>query len=222
MSGVLHGLLAAVGQRQPDYSVYFDGTGDSLSVSGSGFNISTGDFTAECWFYFSGPFFYDVVFSSTAAYQTTNNLRLITNVGENRLALANHGGLILQASSLFTENVWNHVAVVRSGSTVTMYQNGVSVGSMTYSNTVASDTFYIGNALGDANDYSAKGYISNFRVVKSAVYTANFTPPTARLGAVANTVLLTCQDSTFKDNSSNNLTITANGNAAVNSLDPFS
>ena len=221
MSGVLHGLLAAVGQRQPDYSVYFDGTGDSLTVSGSGFNISTGDFTAECWFNITGPFFYDVVFSSTAAYQTTNNLRLGTNVSENKLILANHLGIFLTASSTFVTGVWNHVAVVRSGSTVTMYQNGVSVGSTTYSTPVASDTFYIGNVTGDGNDYAAKGYISNFRLVKSAVYTANFTPPTARLGAIANTVLLTCQDSTFKDNSSNNLTVTANGNAAVNGFDPF-
>jgi hypothetical protein len=66
------------------------------------------------------------------------------------------------------------------------------------------------------------GNISNLRVVKgTAVYTSNFTPSTTPLTAITNTVLLTCQSSTFIDNSANNFAIAAAGTSQPRILNPF-
>jgi hypothetical protein len=58
-------------------------------------------------------------------------------------------------------------------------------------------------------------------VVGTAVYTANFTPPTAALTAITNTQLLTCQSNRFVDNSSNAFAITRNGDVSVQAFSPF-
>jgi hypothetical protein len=89
----------------------------------------------------------------------------------------------ISSSSSFRVNSWNHIAGVRSGNTLTTYVNGiaggttVSLSGVTVSNP-ASSTLKIGSY----NNGSAyiTGYVSNFRIVKgSAVYTGNFTPPSA-------------------------------------------
>ena len=92
-----------------------------------------------------------------------------------------------------------------------MFVNGTLIGSATNDpNTYVQTGMTIGNA---GSSQFFPGYISNLRVVKgTALYTSTFTPPTAPLAAVANTVLLTCQSPMFADNSSNNLTITASSN----------
>jgi hypothetical protein len=87
-------------------------------------------------------------------------------------------------------NTWNHVAVVRSGTTITMYLNGTSVGTYTKSGTtlVGTSRPCIGAYPGFDN---LNGYISNLRVVKgTAVYTGNFTPPTSPVTAITGTSLL--------------------------------
>ena len=66
------------------------------------------------------------------------------------------------------------------------------------------------------------GYISDLRVVKgTAVYTDTFTPPRTRLTAITNTKLLTCHLPYFKDGSSDNHTLTVNGNTYLESFAPY-
>jgi hypothetical protein len=62
--------------------------------------------------------------------------------------------------------------------------------------------------------------MSNMRVLKGSGYTS-VTVPTAPLTAVTNTQLLTCQSNRFVDNSTNNFTITRNGDVSVQAFSPF-
>jgi hypothetical protein len=96
------------------------------------------------------------------------------------------------STALATPNAWTHLAFVRQSGTFKLYINGVldfsSTGISASLNTF--DKFDIGrNQDGSLPDFN--GNISDFRYVKgTAVYTANFTPPTAPLTAISGTQLL--------------------------------
>lgn len=93
------------------------------------------------------------------------------------------------SASATTTNTWYHWAVVRSGSTVSIYRNGTLRGSsFTNSDNIndSSTPFVVGNTNTFATNAAFVGYITNFRLVKGlAVYTGNFTTPTSALTATA-------------------------------------
>ena len=73
-----------------------------------------------------------------------------------------------------------------------MYINGVLVGSATVSNDFSQPKATIGSDVNTGESWD--GFISNFRLIKgTALYTSNFTPPSAPLTDVTNTKLLCCQ-----------------------------
>ena len=196
----------------------FDGTGDYLiAASNAAFAYGTGDFTFECWI------------NPTIAHNgyildhgTSGNTGTIELSGDSKIIYYNtSSGVIQTASSVVAIGAWTHVAVVRLSGTTKIYINGVSSAS-------GADTFnyptqrVVVGAYSASLIYNFNGYISNLRIVKgTAVYTANFTPSTVPLTAITNTSLLTCQSSRFVDNSTNNFTLTANGNVAVQPFSPF-
>lgn len=196
------------------YTGYFDGTGDYLSTpSNAAFGIDSGDFTIECWVYlnsYTSGATTDIVYGS-------NNLQNFhiggTTNSPGKLGYYNGGGVSSSTGDV-PLNTWTHIACTRSGTTVRLFRNGAVVGTNTMSTTSpGAISLTIG---GNTTGAYLNGYISNLRIVKgTALYTSSFTVPASLLSNVTNTVLLTCQDPTFKDNSSNNFTITAVGNAAI-------
>jgi hypothetical protein len=80
-----------------------------------------------------------------------------------------------------TLNTWYHIAIVRSGSSITVYANGQSIGTGTYApNDQQFAEFCLGSLFYTTGYLQfLSGYVSNFRFVKgTAVYTGAFTPPT--------------------------------------------
>ena len=113
---------------------------------------------------------------------------------------------------------WTYIAVTRSGTTVTMYINGVSQGTWTSSATF-SGTIKVGAEFYNGVYYSSmSGYISNFRVNNTTAINA---VPTTPLTAVSGTIFLTCQSNRFIDNSANTYAITVNGTPSVQRFNPF-
>jgi hypothetical protein len=118
-------------------------------------------------------------------------------------------------------NTWYHIAAVRHGSNITFYNNGVS--SFTYvtatSGYVQTNPTYttLGAAI-NTNDFDYEGSMTNMRlVIGSAVYTGNFTPPSAPLSTITSTQFLlnTLPYNVLKDETSK-YTFVSSYNATVN------
>jgi hypothetical protein len=131
-------------------------------------------------------------------------------------------GSSINPSTVLSLNTWYHLAVVRNGSNAYFYINGtLSLSSSSFTNGAAGGSTLIGYDQSDSLAHFY-GYISNLRITNTIVYTGNFTPPTSHLTAVSGTQLLTLQNSTFIDNSSNNYTITNNNSVTTtSSIVPF-
>ena len=224
-------------------SVYFD-SGDYIATPQSAtFNVSVGDWTIEAWYYS----FSDL--SQSARYMTfTPSAGAVYGVlpGNNAFILNQFGTSSPITTSIpSTLNRWQHIALVKIGSTTTLYINGIAGGSGTVSWVNADTTIYVGGNPGTyAYDYT--GYVSDFRVVKgTGIYTGNFTPPNAPLSVsgsssqypltanvnttfpTANVALLTAQNNqphnntTFLDKSNYRQLVTRTGNPNQGTFSPY-
>ena len=200
-------------------SAYLDGSGDYLSVADStDFNVASGaDWTLEFWGYYTNVSANNQIvdtrpsgsngFYFTAAVDTNKKVYFFTN-----------SGYVLTTAASININEWVHIAFVRSSGTLKIYINGTA-DSNTYSdsNTYISGNWWIGTRQSSAGSWTY-GSMSNFRFVNgTAVYTSNFTPPTAPLTAITNTkLLLNMADGQAIDSAAqNNLTLAGNANTST-------
>ena len=202
------------------WSNYFNGSTDYLTVASNAALNLTADFTVETWAF---------------ATATTNAVDQVFNYGFFIFMLYHNGTswtveIGNGSSNYFTLtgtaslNAWHHFAITRNANTYTFWIDGASAATTTNANAPATSgaTLSIARSQGSSTQWFT-GYLSNFRIVKgTAVYTGAFTPSTTPLTAITNTSLLTCQSNRFKDNSTNNFTITANGTPKVQAFQPFS
>jgi hypothetical protein len=160
-------------------SGYFDGTGDSLTIpANSVFALGTGNYTIEGWFYSltSGSSLRGMIDFRTAA-TGTNGLMLRENNGGFLVYLNN--ATILSTTTGRVANQWQHVALVRNGTTVTLYVDGVSQTSVTSSTNLTDNVMRISGFVDTQSSvYTYNGYMDDIRITKYARYTAAFTPPT--------------------------------------------
>jgi hypothetical protein len=212
-----------------EWSNYFDGTGDYLTVpDNAAWAFGSGDFTLEAWFYREKDgtqFIVSQQDNSSApgsawimSLNSSSQLRGILYYGNNAYDI--------NSSTTVPKNQWVHIAAVRTSSTFSLFENGVRVATTNVSTSAANDsaqTVAIG-ARNNGND-AVGGYLSNVRVIKgSGPYNATqttLTVPTAPLTAISNTQLLTCQSNRFVDNSTNAFAITRNGDVRVTPFSPF-
>ena len=219
---------------QTGWGNYFDGTGDYLTVANNVALQMSGDFTWEAWVYplsLPGGANFKTFWAQRASGTTGSTiggpLVVFDSAGSLLLFIANAASNAWSVSGFDTGldvslNQWQHIALVKSGTTVTLYKNGTGGTSTTHSTAVGtSGSLSIMAGAADGAQV-VDGYMSNFRVVKgTAVYTSNFTPSTTPLTAITNTSLLTCQSNRFIDNSTNAFAITRNGDVSVQAFSPF-
>jgi hypothetical protein len=167
-------------------SMSFNGSSQALLIAATPqFNFSTNNFTIECWFNqtsklssypclinFNGPWG-----SGVFEFQVNTN-----DVGNKVcFSINNGGGNILTSTTNPTFGTWYHAAVVKDGSTLRLFVNGIQEASATYTNDINLSMNTTAN-VGGISDKYFNGYIDDLRITKGiARYTSNFTPPTAPL-----------------------------------------
>jgi len=172
-------------------SGYFNGSSDSVSTSQTfALPTSTTPFTMEAWVYFST---FSSVTIASSAYAGSGPIPFVMGMGSGNggtvsatpwfgFFTGSAWGTTVQSSTSLSLNTWYHIACVYTGSTATIYANGVSIATASVAawQVVSQAGFYIGRRWDTASPGPYfNGYISNFRfVIGTAVYTGTFTPPT--------------------------------------------
>jgi len=162
------------------------GSNDYINIAGSSdFNFGTDDFTIEFWMYRTHTA-YGVVVETRGGEDTTSTDGItfyLGSGGNNEMRVAvNRSNVIDINQDHQTNDQWQHFAIVREGSTMTLYIDGTARGSGSNStNFNRTRPIRIGNFHGSGSGgYGFQGYIDDFRVTKGlARYTSNFTPPSA-------------------------------------------
>ena len=174
------------------YSVQFDGTDDRLAVgTSSDYAFGTGDFAIEMFIYHTDLTGQQTYFSD--AHGDNNGVYFYKD-GANALSLYDNNNNVFSDGTVEL-NKWHHIALTRSGGVVRGFIDGTMVAEVADAHNYTETQYNIGDSHGSSSGEFV-GYISNVRVLKgSALYTANFTPPTTTLTNITNTVLLCCQDS---------------------------
>jgi YD repeat-containing protein len=163
------------------------GTGfASISNSAGDLDVGTGDFTVEAWGYLTSILSTDSTLFAHVPATTVSpgafQVKIQGGTGNAGFSFGNStSGWVFDtySSSSVSTGTWHHFALVRHGSTFTLYLDGTSILTTTSSTPILalSDPMNVGG-YSAVLPISFNGYIDEFRFSNgTAVYTANFTPP---------------------------------------------
>jgi len=159
-------------------AIDFDGFGDYLSFADSDdWDFGTGDFTIDMWVNMTSVADFNGIFS-TCEYAGTGYLMCIRG-GNFQWQHPATGWLDTGVAP--TTGTWQHLAVVRSGSTLAVYVDGVATLAVaTVSGEINSQGvgMVIGKLFPALDGWYFDGYMDEITVLKGeARWTADFTPP---------------------------------------------
>lgn len=209
--------ISAIGNAQVDTaqskfggsSILLDGTGDFLQLRNLP-DLGTNNFTIECWVRpnsISG--IYDGIFTFRHEQDfdvlldgSTKAPGIVLSTGSmHYYAVDGTSGAIATYSSSLATGSWQHIALVRNSSNLSVYINGTSVASV--SSTATFNNLGTSSAIGIFDRYIYNGgrlffngHIDEFRISSTARYTTTFTPSTTAFVNDANTLLLIHADGT--------------------------
>lgn len=184
-------LLSGDHELWGDASAKLDGSADAIDLGSSAdWPSGTGDWTVEGWFLFDEL---DATVYLWNSYQDADNrggmYRQKEGVGDYRLAFYWVVGGVVKAQYKFdtgfafsTDTIWYHIACVREGSSLKIFVDGVEVTLDVVTPIGANSLGSFGGSmqLGAQNSaLSVDGEIDEVRVSNIAVYSTNFTRPSA-------------------------------------------
>lgn len=182
-------------------SLYLDGKNQYLTTPhNADFDFGNGDFTIDWWEYRTvsienaGVFFRSPVsgsFALDAGY--SNGTDLVFYLSSNGTTWNIASGITMGKIIL---NEWVHYALVRSGTSIMAFQNGVLKSKTTISLSIfsAETNSYIGYIPNSSASFS--GYIDEFRISNIARWTEDFDPEPIETTALLRVTML---DSSERD-----------------------
>ena len=216
------GTFSPFSLAEGQWSNYFDGSGDSISFTGTA--VGTDDITFEAWIYLTAGVsstYYALIDARTFGDAATGFA--VYAVGTGSAATIEVWGNGVQGSSAsgaISLNTWTHVALLRTSGTCQVYVNGSTSGSsFTFNNNWTATARIVGTNAGGSN-FPFVGYMSNMRLVDGTAITPS-TGGNSPLTNVSGTDFLIMQSNRFVDNSSNNRALTIAGNTSVQPFSPF-
>ena len=156
---------------------------DNVILSSSdGFNMGTGDFTLEAWFYFTSFANSFAMFDQWDSSGSTRNQLWHSTANDGKLTWYYAGtSNIASANPAVSTGAWTHIALVRYSGTLKMYINGTAESdTASHSGQFGrSHTMYFGDQHGGGAG-APQYYMDDLRITKGlARYTSNFTAPTS-------------------------------------------
>ena len=211
--------------RRGGYSTYFDGTTNTyLNVSSStnGMLIGSGDFTISFWVYANDTTSPNYLLDYRPFNISSGNYPHIRIHSDGTFIYNIGGSPVINGNTVISSKQWVYFCLARDNGTTKMYVNGTlqtDTHSGTESLTNGANRPVIGTGA-YAITPMFDGYISDLRVVTSLDTTA-YSIPSGRLEAVTNTSLLTCHLPYIADGSTNDHSITINGNTSTKPFSPY-
>jgi hypothetical protein len=142
------------------------------------FDVSTGNFTLDFWGWCAAWDGSQIITGKVKNGAAFSGWYLGTTAGRNLTLYTNDNTLVITSSGTLTNSAWNHIAIVTSSGTTTMYINGVSQGT-----TANQLQYFAAISLGVGGvDLNKPGtiWIDEYRWSKGvARWTTNFTPPSS-------------------------------------------
>ena len=215
-------------------SARFRTVSNFLALPSNSLNLGNNNFTIETWVYTSSTAQQLIVGSCVGSNGYGSYMFNINyNSDKVRFFCRYAGGNVLSytvESGSFPINSWTHLAATRDGANLRVFINGTQAGS---TNTTLStsaidaprggqntqgttDVYYVGKT--SDGSLPIIGSLCDLRViVGTAVYTSNFTSPTAPLTAVTNTKLLLnmADGKAFDSAAHNDMVLSGNANTST-------
>lgn len=203
-------------------SAYFDGSGQLTVASNTVLEMEGSDFTQEMWVWPVSNGAATVGSGLITMKEGNTDIRGTQIVFPPTLlqpqvfaTINNSTWAVNMTSSVPCQLYqWNHIAYTRSGDTFRVFVNGQQGNSTNVSGNIAvsSSNLIVGAGSSLGNAPFVNGHITDVRIVKgNALYTGNFTVPTAPLTAVDNTsVLLNFINSSIYDSTQKTQILTQN------------
>lgn len=149
-------------------------TGGKVTTdSTAAFAMGSGDFTVEFWSKASSTGTYFGFASGVGFDVYMNGTNVVIN------SVAGVSQLFSNARGVMADGSWHHFAWIRSGSTNTMYYDGIAQATTKSDSTNWNTTNVVTIAQGV--DGTFQGKLASLRITKVARWTSNFTPPTLPL-----------------------------------------
>jgi YVTN family beta-propeller protein len=157
-------------------SFSFDGSGDSVTVPASStWAFGTGDFSVSFWAYSAAFSDHRPLINNRRTPYSDNMWAIETYPVANRVEFHSGATIFLTATNLLTNSSWNHIAVTRSGSTLSMYINGVPSGSAGNSTNFSEiNDLQIGRDVMSGNDLGGnfQGLIDDVKIFNRSLSAA--------------------------------------------------